>query len=381
MQYIAGENLKGELRRAGEPLPVENVVRYAGAVAEILAYLHSQRPEPVMHRDIKPANVIVDTQGRVKLVDFGLAKALPTTTGKLTAARHTTAAGTAGYTPLEQWMLLAEPRSDVYALGATMHHLLTGRDPRDAFTGQGPLNLEMLRRLSVLPPLRTLRADAPPSLDVLLSRMVAEQPADRPTVEEVQGALIRVQVALTRKARAATATAVRPATPPAVSAPVVQGFPPLAHSALHTEIAGWLRTVLVNLPVDEPVALVSANGELLPVGLVPYQVAARFENSAGQALHQVDEAGQLALDGATARPLNPALSRFVAAHSAHLQPLDAAPTAGTPEPPPRLPFKAAPRKLEDRPVWRWSPPIATRCNTPAATGGVTPSSARSSRSI
>src|SRR5439155_6313068 len=122
--------LEDQLRRAGSPLPFEEVVRAAGAVAEILAYLHGQQPEPVIHRDVKPANIIVDSQGRVKLVDFGLAKALPSTTAALAVARHTTAAGTAGYTPLEQWMLQAEPRSDIYALGATMHHLLTGRDPR-----------------------------------------------------------------------------------------------------------------------------------------------------------------------------------------------------------------------------------------------------------
>src|SRR5690349_9085361 len=78
MQFIDGETLEDRLRRTGAPLPVDNVVQYAGAVAEILAYLHGQRPEPVVHRDVKPANIIVDTQGRVKLVDFGLAKALPT---------------------------------------------------------------------------------------------------------------------------------------------------------------------------------------------------------------------------------------------------------------------------------------------------------------
>lgn len=352
MQYVDGETLEDRLRRAGGPLPVALVVSCAEEVAEILAYLHTQQPEPVIHRDVKPSNIILDTQGRVKLVDFGLAKALPSTSGSLTAARHTTAAGTAGYTPLEQWMLQAEPRSDVYALGATMHHLLTGQDPRDLFSGQGSLNLDLLKRLSVFPPLRPQYPGVPPALDALLRRMLVEAPADRPPAEEVQVALIKIQVTLARRARAALPKdpdASAPAPRPA-AASTHQAFSPLAPEAVGGEIAGWLRTALVNVPPGEPVRLVSAQADLAPVALVSYRVNARFDNSAGRVIHSVDEAGTQVLDGLTARLLDPTLTRFLAERAEYLQPLEDALAAGGAPPPPRVPFKAPSRKIEDQAV-------------------------------
>jgi tRNA A-37 threonylcarbamoyl transferase component Bud32 len=352
MQYIDGETLEDRLRRAGGPLPIDEVVRYGAAVAEILAHLHAQQPEPVIHRDVKPANIVVDSQGRVKLVDFGLAKALPSTTGALTAARHTTAAGTAGYTPLEQWMLGAEPRSDVYALGATIHQLLTGRDPRDAFAAGDDLNLDTLKRLGTFPPLRTLRPDVPPSLDTLVRRMLDETPADRPDALEVEQALIRVQATLTRRARL---TADPPATAP-VAAPLsaagltLHAFPPLPRPVLETEIAAWLHGALANMPPTEPVPVTSAQGDLVPVALVPYQVTARFETSTNVPIYALDEQGTLLLDGVTGKALDLPLGRFVAAHQDRLQPLDTVLVAAGPVPPARVPFKLPRRKIADSAV-------------------------------
>jgi serine/threonine protein kinase len=352
MQYINGETLEDKLRRAGGPLPIDEVVRDAAAVAEILAYLHAQHPEPVIHRDVKPANIIVDSAGRVKLVDFGLAKALPTTTAALAAARHTTAAGTAGYTPLEQWMLGAEPRSDVYALGATIHHLLTGRDPRDAFTAGDPLNLDTLKRLGTFPALRTLRPDVPPSLDALLRRMLAEDPTDRPTAVEVEQALIRVQATLTRRARTAQGvTAPAPAGPAAPPANLVlQAFPPLGRATLDSEVTAWLRGALTNMPPGEPIAVTSAQGDLVPVALVPYQVQALFETSTHLPIYALDEKGTLLQDGVTGGALDLPLGRFVAAHQAQLQPLDTVLAASGSTPPARVPFKLPRRKFEDKAV-------------------------------
>ena len=132
MKYIEGESLERRLQRLGRPLAEAEVVRCAAAVADALVYLHSRRPEPVVHRDIKPANIIVDPEDRVWLVDFGLARAATSSGARVVwAAGNTMAAGTPGYTSLEQWQMKPSARSDIYALGATMHHLLTGHDPRD----------------------------------------------------------------------------------------------------------------------------------------------------------------------------------------------------------------------------------------------------------
>ncbi len=130
MQYIAGENLEQRLRRLG-PLPEREVLQDALAIAEVLVFIHNQKPEPVVHRDIKPANIIVDTQARIKLVDFGLAKTMNAEVSGLgsgvASTDMSTAAGTAGYTPLEQWMGHAQPATDHKAHGATKHHQITGR--------------------------------------------------------------------------------------------------------------------------------------------------------------------------------------------------------------------------------------------------------------
>ncbi len=192
MQYIAGENLEQRLRRLG-PLPEREVLQDALAICDVLAFIHNQKPEPVVHRDIKPANIIVDTQARIKLVDFGLAKEMTSDTGGLAAGMVadglSNAAGTAGYTPIEQWMGHAQPASDLYALGATMHHLLTGRDPRDPFNAYPDLNLDLIRRLTNFPPLRRLKANITPATERLVERMLSLNPAERPTAVQARAAI------------------------------------------------------------------------------------------------------------------------------------------------------------------------------------------------
>ena len=120
--YIDGESLEDRLRAHGAPgLPESEVLEAALAVLDVLDYLHAQAP-PVLHRDVKPANIMrVRSDGRVVLVDFGIARVARMATG--------TSIGTAGYAPPEQYRGRSEPRSDLYALGATMHHLLSGVQP------------------------------------------------------------------------------------------------------------------------------------------------------------------------------------------------------------------------------------------------------------
>lgn len=138
MEYIEGETLEQAVTHqdaagrtiSARSLPQEEIVRHAIRVCDVLEYLAGQ-PKPVIHHDVKPANLIVDrTSGEVRLVDFGTAR---TRTPWATQARLGRGAssvfGTEGYAAPEQFQGRSEPRSDVYALAATVYHLLTDDDP------------------------------------------------------------------------------------------------------------------------------------------------------------------------------------------------------------------------------------------------------------
>jgi serine/threonine protein kinase len=138
MEYIEGETLERAVTHidplgrtiAARPLPAEDVIRHAMRVCRVLEYLADQ-PTPVVHHDIKPANLIVDRHsGEVRLVDFGTARAR---TRWATQARLeqgvSTLFGTEGYAAPEQHQGVSDPRADVYALAATVYHLLTDDDP------------------------------------------------------------------------------------------------------------------------------------------------------------------------------------------------------------------------------------------------------------
>lgn len=187
MKYVQGENLEERLERLGFPLPEEEVIWYALQVCDALVYMHSRRPQPVIHRDIKPANIILGEGGQVWLVDFGLARA-SLQAGALVMIGHgkTVAAGTPGYTPLEQWLMRPEPNSDIYALGATMHHLLAGLDPRDRFDSFPELDIQILRALSSFPPLRSLRPSLSTDLEEIVAAALAQDSAQRPSAAKMK---------------------------------------------------------------------------------------------------------------------------------------------------------------------------------------------------
>lgn len=193
MKYIEGESLERRLEKGKRPLPEVEVVRCASEATDALVYLHSRKPQPVIHRDIKPANIIVDPEDRVWLVDFGLARAAVSSGARvMTAGGKTVAAGTPGYTPLEQWQMQPSPKSDIYALGATMHHLLTARDPRDRFDSFPELDLELLRSFSQFQPLMELRPDVSPTLAGLVARCLDPDPRRRPTAQQLKIELARL---------------------------------------------------------------------------------------------------------------------------------------------------------------------------------------------
>ncbi len=123
LEYIDGKDLESQLETRGAPMMEEDVVKWAVQICDVLEYLHGHQPQPIIFRDMKPSNIIVTGDGTVTLIDFGIAKVFQ-------SDKRGTMIGTEGYAPPEQYRGLAEPRGDIYALGATMHHLLSNSDPR-----------------------------------------------------------------------------------------------------------------------------------------------------------------------------------------------------------------------------------------------------------
>nr|HRC78020.1 serine/threonine-protein kinase [Kouleothrix sp.] len=123
MDFVRGKDMEDIIRERGA-LPEAEVLAWADQLCDVLNYLHNHRPEPIIFRDMKPSNVMIEPDGGVKLIDFGIAKVFQ-------RAQRGTQIGTPGYAPPEQYQGLAAPTSDIYALAATLHHMLTGRDPRD----------------------------------------------------------------------------------------------------------------------------------------------------------------------------------------------------------------------------------------------------------
>lgn len=124
MDYIEGESLDKILMEYGAQ-PEELVIGWAKQLCDAFSYLHSQKP-PIIYRDMKPANVMLKPEGNIKIIDFGIAREY-----KEQSLADTTVLGTKGYAPPEQYSGQTDQRSDIFALGMTMHHLLTGVDPRN----------------------------------------------------------------------------------------------------------------------------------------------------------------------------------------------------------------------------------------------------------
>jgi len=134
MDYVPGDDLRHmmiEAKRKHKFLPEKEVLAWADQIASALTYLHSQEP-PIVHRDLKPSNLKLMPYGLIKLVDFGLVKILAPEEVTITIIQGQ---GTALYTPLEQYGgsdVHTDIRSDIYAFGATLYHLLTNESPADA---------------------------------------------------------------------------------------------------------------------------------------------------------------------------------------------------------------------------------------------------------
>lgn len=174
MDYIPGEDLRSlmvEARQRDEFLPEKEVLTWAGQIADALTYLHSQDP-PILHRDIKPSNLKLTPNGVVKLVDFGLVKILAAQEDTITIVQGR---GTALYTPLEQYggdTGHTDVRSDVYALGGTLYHLLTNVAPVEA--------RERFLNPDGMPAMRTLNPELSPRTERAVMWALSLHPEQRP---------------------------------------------------------------------------------------------------------------------------------------------------------------------------------------------------------
>ena len=127
MDFIEGQTVEEYLAKiGGGPLPVDQVVRWAQQICDVLNYLHTHQP-PIVFRDLKPANVMMSESGHIFLIDFGIARIF-----KPGKQHDTVALGSPGYAAPEQYgKAQSTPRSDIYSLGALLHYLLTGIDPSE----------------------------------------------------------------------------------------------------------------------------------------------------------------------------------------------------------------------------------------------------------
>jgi serine/threonine protein kinase len=166
MDAVEGESLAARLKRAGKPLPEAETLLAASQILDALVTLAHLTP-PVVHRNIKPGNLLRSaSDGRAYLIGFDVAMSVPPPAGS--EKPRIEPRGTRGYCPPEQAMRdrLPDPRWDLYALGATLHHLLTNRDPQR----ETPFDF---------PPARSLNAALSPQAEQLVARAVARDPNSR----------------------------------------------------------------------------------------------------------------------------------------------------------------------------------------------------------
>lgn len=172
MEYIKGKTLLEILLETPGNLPERRVLDWAAQCCDVLTYLHSQNP-PIIYRDMKPGNVMEQSRdGVCKVIDFGIARFW-----KPGRSKDTLILGTPGYAPPEQYGKgQTQFSSDVYALGATLHHLLTGRDPESK-----PFKF---------PAVRQLNPRISPNTEAVIQKATQLRPADRyQTIAEMGAAL------------------------------------------------------------------------------------------------------------------------------------------------------------------------------------------------
>ena len=215
MEFVAGQTLERMLNGRSETFPEERVLIWADQLCDVLSYLHSREPK-IIYRDMKPANVmVIDGSDTVKLIDFGIARFF-----KPGKRRDTMEFGTYGYAPPEQYgKSQTDERSDIYALGATLHHLLTLRPPATK-----PFQFPTVRSLN---PSVSQRVEA-----AIMKALEPDKAGRHQSVAEMREAL-----------RAPLSGRIRPASESVSNARPAVDFSKVVVGSLAAE-----RCVMVNLP-------------------------------------------------------------------------------------------------------------------------------------
>ncbi|TCN24109.1 protein kinase domain-containing protein [Mesobacillus foraminis] len=167
MDYIEGESLKEKLKREGK-IAADEVIDWARQLSHVLGYLHSRKPNPIIYRDMKPDNVMLTPEGKIKLIDFGIAREYKTDTSS-----DTTNLGTKGYAAPEQLSgKQTDARTDIYSLGVTLYHLVTGKS-----LSEPPYEVK---------PIRQWDPALPEGLEHIINKCTQSEPGDRyQTCEEL----------------------------------------------------------------------------------------------------------------------------------------------------------------------------------------------------
>jgi serine/threonine-protein kinase len=226
MEYVEGQTLTQRLRERERPFDVSDVMRWGNEICDVLIYLHSQQPQIIL-RDLKPANIMLDGNGRIRVIDFGLARHFDAS--KPDEKTHTLirGCGTPGFAPLEQYGGGGtDVRTDIYALGATLYCLLTRQVPVES--------VDRVTEGTPLAPPSTLNPLVGPGLETVILKCMATLKKDRyDTVRDVKAALRDLPQGMALPLA------------PLPLAPATAGEPA-------TQLLGSLQTVLLASPPPPP---------------------------------------------------------------------------------------------------------------------------------
>ncbi len=242
MEYIAGDDLAALAKSRNNPFPLEDVLLWTDELLDALHYLHTQTP-PILHRDIKPANLKITNQNRIILLDFGLAKG---TAGDMTQIASGSEKSIFGYTPqyapLEQ--IQGEgtsAQSDLYALAASLYHLLTNTRPPDALMRATRI---INNSVDALTPLRELNPQVPEPVAAVITRALALKPAAR----YASAAEMRAALREARHAGTSNAQIPSPFFQPIDDAPTVVNRPPQFVQPLNAEATTLVQPQTIRRP-------------------------------------------------------------------------------------------------------------------------------------